>query len=253
MWTRVHLNSGSLETMGRRELVDYLLTVFRRAILHYGFWFNETEHQLGLETALETEAKVADILFPVILKRLARTLGARVDEDGIPAFLEEMPRDKLLALIDAMSVNWLAGDGIWFQAVEEKEGIDTAKRCNDTCWTRFSPLEACTLKKLLGIPAKGGIEGLEQALDYRLYARINPQTIVRNGDSLTLTVVECRVQHARTTKGLEAYPCRSAGLVEYTTFARTIDPRIGTRCICCPPESTPEGQACSWEFTLKYI
>jgi len=93
-----------------------------------------------------------------------------------------MPREKLLNLIDAMAINWLASDGVWFQAVESKEGMFTSKRCNDSCWTRFSPLEASTLKAFLQIPDKCGIDGLEKALSFRLYARINEQTIERKND-----------------------------------------------------------------------
>jgi len=64
------------------------------------------------------------------------------------------------------------------------------------------------------------------------------------------TMRECRVQTARRRKGLPDFPCKSVGIVEYTVFAKTVDPRIETRCITCPPDVTG-GLACSWEFTLR--
>jgi hypothetical protein len=39
-------------------------------------------------------------------------------------------------------------------------------------------------------------------------------------------------------------------LVEYAGFASTIDPRIQTRCIACPPDPHPDSFWCAWEFTL---
>ncbi len=60
---------------------------------------------------------------------------------------------------------------------------------------------------------------------------------------------ECRVQEARRRKGLPDFPCKPVGTVEFETFARTVDPRIVTKCLACPPEA-PAGRCCSWEFTL---
>ncbi|MHA1510947.1 MAG: DUF6125 family protein, partial [Promethearchaeota archaeon] len=56
---------------------------------------------------------------------------------------------------------------------------------------------------------------------------------------------------ARNRKDLEDFPCKSVGIVEYTYFASTIDDRIETTCICCPPDNHPEDYYCSWKFTLK--
>jgi hypothetical protein len=63
-------------------------------------------------------------------------------------------------------------------------------------------------------------------------------------------MIDCRVQSARKRKGLADHPCKSVGIVEYSEFARTIDPRITTRCIACPPDEHPMDYWCAWEFTL---
>jgi hypothetical protein len=62
---------------------------------------------------------------------------------------------------------------------------------------------------------------------------------------------KCRVQTARERKGLPDFPCKQVGIIEYEEFARTIDPRIETKCICCPPEEHPEEYYCAWKFTLE--
>jgi len=59
-----------------------------------------------------------------------------------------------------------------------------------------------------------------------------------------------RVQAARKRKGLTDYPCKSGGLVEYRAFAETIDSRIRTSRIACPPDDHPPEWFCTWRFTL---
>jgi len=49
---------------------------------------------------------------------------------------------------------------------------------------------------------------------------------------------------------LPDYPCKPVGIAEYSHFAKTIDPRIQTRCVACPPDPHPEGYWCAWEFFI---
>jgi hypothetical protein len=240
---------NELEKLSRVELAGLALDFFRRSALHYGMWFNEVQHQLGLEAALQTESEVFPQFFPVALRRLSEVLGFGV-EDGLPEALSKMPPHKLVNLIDAVSANWLAADGIWFQAVEARQEMFTAKRCNDTCWARFSPLEAYSIMSFLHLPVNGGLDALETALNFRLYSRINRQSAERQEGSLIFKMVNCRVQDARKRKGLEDYPCKSAGTVEYSSFARTIDSRIRTECIACPPDGHPDDWFCAWRFYI---
>ncbi len=236
-----------LENLSQLELTKLAIDFLRRSVLHYGIWFNEAQYQLGLDEALKTEAEVFAKYYPVAIKRLAGVIGFRVEND-LPLALCSMPRGKILDLIEAISANWLAGDGIWFQAVENRHEMFTAKRCNDTCWAKFSPLEAYRIKELLKIPEAGGLYSLETALGYRLYSRINQQSTERQGESLIFKMVNCRVQDARKRKGLEDYSCKSAGIVEYSSFARAIDPSIRTECIACPPDRHPADWFCAWKF-----
>ena len=107
------------------------------------------------------------------------------------------------------------------------------------------------MQRLL-IPQNGGLAALEQALEFRLYARINKQeTLYHEKNKLVFRMNECRVQAAREKKNLLPYPCKSVGIIEYTYFAKAIDPRIETRCIACPPDPHPEEYHCAWEFELR--
>jgi len=162
------MKTNSLEELDQIELAHYAVDVLRRIILHYGIWFSEVTHQLGLEEAIRLEGKVAASFFPIAINRVSKTLGVQT-EDGLPLWLVNMEKEKLIALINAMSSNWLTGDGVWFRAVEDDHDMYTSKRCNDTCWTRYSPVEASIIKSFLHLPEQSGLDGLEQALKFRLY------------------------------------------------------------------------------------
>jgi len=127
-----------------------------------------------------------------------------------------------------------------------------AKKFNDEAWKRFTVIEAKRIMKRLQIPENSGIAALEQALKFRLYARVNKQETLHIGENkIVFRMNDCRVQSARRRAGLPEYPCKSAGMIEYPYFARAIDPHIETRCIACPPDPHPEEYWCAWEFELK--
>ncbi|HRY12714.1 MAG TPA: DUF6125 family protein [Syntrophomonadaceae bacterium] len=239
------------EGFSQEDLARLVVDMFHRTLVHHIFWFKEVEHQMGWEGALEALADAYPKSYGIQMNRLGKTLGFDM-VNGVPKPLLDMPREKILALIDALGVNWLANDGIWFQAVEFKEGMNDAKRTNDSCWAWFSPFEAWSIKRYLGLGDKPGLEGLKKALGLRMYARINVQSIIdESPNSILFQMNDCRVQSARKRQKLEDYPCKSAGLVEYSRFAKAIDPRIKTECVGCPPDAHPDEWFCCWRFILE--
>ena len=165
--------------------------------------------------------------------------------------LEKLDKDELIGLIDIYAKNWLALDGVWFQSIESRLGMDEAMYYDRAAWERYTAIEARRIKAFLGLPERPGLEGLAKALSLRLYAALNRGEILLEGNALTYRVLDCRVQTARRRKGMCFHPCRSVGLVEYSGFARTIDERISCQCLSCHPEVSDETCACAWRFTLE--
>jgi hypothetical protein len=165
--------------------------------------------------------------------------------------LRGMDKELLIDMLEDAAKNWLAHDGLWFQAVESHDGLEAALQLDAEAWEKFTAIEARRIMRRHAIEPGGGLPALAQALGLRLYAHINEQTIVRVDDhTLRFEMNDCRVQAARKRKGLPDFPCKSVGLVEYTGFAAAIDPRIRTRCLTCPPDPHPDEHWCAWEFTL---
>lgn len=147
--------------------------------------------------------------------------------------------------------NWLAIDGLWFLAIEERYGIETAIACDASVWKNFSRIEAERIKKRLNLPEAGNLDDLENALHHRLFAYLNEYEIRRpNYHTLEIIMQTCRTQTARTRKGLPLFPCKEIGIIDYETFSREINPEIVTECISCPPDQVTDAFHCGWRFTL---
>lgn len=165
--------------------------------------------------------------------------------------IQELSREDLLKLVEVYAKSWLAHDGCWFLAAEEKYGMDVAMELDTRSWERFAASEARRIVKAFDIPADGGLDALEQALRFRLYSAINEQEARRIDEhTLEFRMLECRVQKTRRGKGLPDFPCKSVGIVEFSTFAAAVDPRIRTECIACPPDEA-DGYYCGWRFTIE--
>ena len=165
-----------------------------------------------------------------------------------PAF-EALDRPGLFTALDVFAKNWLAHDGTWFLAAEERYGMEAAIELDAASWSRFAGAEARRIMEAYAIPKGGGLDALARALSMRAYSFVNPSRIERDGAVLRFFMTSCRVQETRRRKGLPDFPCRPVGQVEFETFARTVDPRIQTRCLHCPPDPDAPGH-CGWEFHL---
>lgn len=166
--------------------------------------------------------------------------------------LRSFDKETLIDMLEAQAKNWLAHDGLWFQAAERRFNMETAIDLDREAWKTFTQIEAKRIMRLHGIEPRGGLEALKQALQLRLYARINEQSFHQPDErTLRFEMNKCRVQAARQRKGMPDFPCKSVGIVEYSYFAHTVDPRIRTSVIACPPDPHPKDFFCAWQFTLE--
>jgi hypothetical protein len=165
--------------------------------------------------------------------------------------LNDLSRETLVEMLSDFAKNWLAHDGLWFQAVEKECGIEKAIQLDTEAWEQFTKIEAKRIMERHNIPPNGGLPALKKALGFRLYAFLNEQIITDEAEnSFVFKMVDCRVQSARKRKNLPLFPCKSVGVVEYSEFARTVDSRIKAECIACPPDSVERDYYCGWKFSI---
>lgn len=166
--------------------------------------------------------------------------------------LRTIPLEILEGMLVDFAKNWLAHDGLWFQAAERRQGIDHAIELDVDAWATFTRIEAARIMARHHIEPNGGLDALKEALRYRMYALLNEQRITdETEDSFVFAMVDCRVQSSRRRKDLPLFPCKRVGLVEYSGFAAAIDPRIKTECIACPPDENERDFYCGWRFSLN--
>ncbi len=166
--------------------------------------------------------------------------------------IEELNREELIELVRIYAKNMLALDGVWFQSIEKKSGMEEAMEHDRNAWRKYTEIEARRIKDFLKLPDNSGIAGLKQALAFRFYAALNGDEIITEGDNVLIyRTLSCRVQNARARKGMPFHPCKSVGILEYTYFAKVIDERFECEAISCYPDVTDDSCACSWKFILK--
>jgi len=69
------------------------------------------------------------------------------------------------------------------------------------------------------------------------------------GNNILCFILSFKVQKLRREKELPDFPCKSVGEVEFSQFAKTVDSRIRTKCVSCPPDDVRDFY-CAWEFTI---
>ena len=171
-------------------------------------------------------------------------------DEGIET-LRRMSKEELIRVVVDDAKNWLAHDGLWFQEVEAAHGMEAAVAADRRAWEKFTVIEARRIMSRLGLEPGGGIPALIECLRHRMYARLNKQRCIEITDSrCVFQMIGCRVQETRRRKGLPGFGCKEVGLVEFAGFAATVDPRIETRCLACPPDETKRDYWCAWEFVI---
>jgi hypothetical protein len=65
------------------------------------------------------------------------------------AELERLSKETLIKLIEVYGKNWLTLDGLWFQGVEEKYGMDAALEIDLRMWMRQPTTEAKRIKEAI--------------------------------------------------------------------------------------------------------
>ena len=127
-------------------------------------------------------------------------------DEGI-RLLQDLSKEELIRIILDDAKNWLAHDGLWFQAVEAAHGMERAIEADREAWRRFTVIEAQRIMARVGIEPGGGIPALVECLKHRFYDRLNLQEAIEVTESrAVLRMVDCRVQSARKRKGLADFP-----------------------------------------------
>ena len=74
------------------------------------------------------------------IEQSCRLIRQAMDEAGLD--FADLDADALRGLLTDFAKNWLAHDGVWFQAVERAHGMEQAMAMDAEAWGRFARIEA---------------------------------------------------------------------------------------------------------------
>jgi hypothetical protein len=165
--------------------------------------------------------------------------------------LEDLSKDVLLRLIQVSSRNWGTTDGLWFQGVEDKYGIEAALELDKKMWERLSIVAAKRIKEALDLQ-EGGIAAIINVVDILstlLGARL-PEIKEQDSSRVVLQFSRCPYQEARIRQGRSEFPCKPVGFTLLLNSSKVADPSARVNCLVCLPDPHPKDVWCKWELTI---
>lgn len=150
--------------------------------------------------------------------------------------------------VDFLLKQYRLVDALWFLAVEDNFGLESAVRLNEKIWEEIGGRSAREIKKRFEVNEKG-LEGFEKAMKFFPWCRILNYEFEKLGDRLMIRVKNCLPQIARVKSGRGIFPCKEMQFRLFRAFAKEIDERIEVNCIYAPPEKGD--YFCEWEFRIR--
>ncbi|MFC2018887.1 DUF6125 family protein [Chloroflexota bacterium] len=142
-------------------------------------------------------------------------------------------------------------DGLWFLALEEKYGLDTAVELDVAVWRRFSLIHARRALKTLAIKEDSPVKTFIRLLEEDPVLTIFKTEIVELSDKKAVfRYTECPPQRARIRDSRGEYPCKAVGLTLFSSYAEVIDPGLKLSCLFCPPDTHPQETWCKWQIEI---
>jgi len=142
-------------------------------------------------------------------------------------------------------------DGLWFLAVEDKYGFETAFEMNQVVCRQASPIIGRRLLKNLNIEGKPPLEALLELIhaDPLMYVH-RPVVVSLTDNRAVFRCTECPIQAARIRDGKGVYNGKPGCSLLFQAYAELIDPRINVTCVACVPNPDSPEYWCEWAFDI---
>lgn len=142
-------------------------------------------------------------------------------------------------------------DGLWFLAVEEKYGFETAFEMNQAVWQQASPIIGRRLLKNLDLEGKPTLSALLELIfaDPLMFVH-KPEVVSMTDTRAVFRCIECPIQAARIRDGKGVYNGKPGCSLLFESYAEIIDPHIKTTCLACAPNPDNPEYWCEWDFEI---
>ena len=159
-----------------------------------------------------------------------------------------LAQDELVRLC-SRSINTI--DGLWFLAIEQKYGIDTALELDTEVWREATKINARRLLKAFAIKEDSPIRAAIRLMQVDpVQAIFKPEVVTLADNRAVFHCTDCPPQRARVKVGRGEFPCKPVGIAIYSSYAEVVDPRIKLSCLTCPPDAHPPEFWCEWQYEI---
>ena len=160
----------------------------------------------------------------------------------------QIPKEKLVEVC-SRSLNTI--DGLWFLAIEQKYGFDTALEMDIEVWRRFSLIHARRLVKNFAIKEDNPIQAIIKLFEVDPLSNLSkPEIVTLTDNKAVFRCTDCPAQVARLREGKGLFPGKQICLNMYRAYAEVIDPRIEVTCLASPPDVKAPPYWCEWQFEI---
>jgi hypothetical protein len=142
-------------------------------------------------------------------------------------------------------------DGLWFIAVEEALGFDTAFELNQKVWEKCGLLHGKRVLKSLALEGRAPLEALAAMVQSDpIMSRRDPRVTTLTDTRMVFRTVACPTQTARIRDGRGVFNGKPGCTYLFQAYSALVDTRIKTTCVSCAPDGEQSQYWCEWEFTL---
>lgn len=179
--------------------------------------------------------------------------AGKVDWDVLKEDLMQLPKEKLIDIIDMWIRNYWTCQSYWMVFVERDYGIEAAGRLDGDVFEQTARVQGYRLKRALEL--EDDMQSLALVLKHTALQWVpsgfNWEFEEVNENYIKMRVLECPMGTYRKKNNLELLPCKEISPRLYTALAKSINPKMVARCTHAHPDAPKEGVMCEWEFVYE--
>ncbi len=180
------------------------------------------------------------------------TQPGKVTWENLREELLDLPKEKLVELIDMWVRNYWTKQNYWIVFTERDFGSETAARLDGEIWEKTGRAQAYRLKRILNLG--DDVESLATVLKFCAAQWVNSgfewEFLEITDRKLVFRVNKCPMGTYRKANNLPLFPCKIGSPPLYEAIAHAVNEKFKVTCLHAHPDEPIENVMCEWEFVL---
>ena len=161
-----------------------------------------------------------------------------------------LPKEKLVDYIYLIHKNFWTLHGNYIMNLEKRYGEGVAMEFEDLAFGRAAEVQVYRLKEFFGLG--DDMSALMKIFDFSEFcSNIEYEFLEVTNNRLIWRVTKCPMQLTRLEAGLPEIACKLSAMPINERIAKTVNPKMKSTCITCPPDPHPPDRWCEFEFKIQ--